>query len=130
MEWNMRQHTVKLREHAPHHDLLEMAMQVLILTVVMVAQYKTLASTQSRKDRDASIASYVDIAQMIDDVLIVDYIVPLCNHVFVHVVGVLPLRTHTGSRGAVSEPEHVGMPEMCVRDYEYVTHFIILAQLQ
>ena len=126
----MRQHTVELGKHAPHHYLLEMAMQVLILTVVVVAQYQSLAPTQSRKDRDASIASYVDIAQMIDDVLIVDYIVPTGDHVFVHVVSVLPLRPHTSPRGAVSETKHVGMPEMCVGDYEYVTHYIILAQLQ
>ena len=126
----MRQNTVELGEHAPHHYLLEMSMQILILTVVVVAQYQSLASTQSWQDRDAPITSYVDIAQMIDDVLIVDYIVPLCNHVFVHVVSVLPLRPHTSPRGAVSETKHVSMPEMCVGDYEYVTHYIILAQLQ
>lgn len=126
----MRQHTVELGKHAPHHDLLEMTMQILILAVVMVAQYQSLAPTQSWQDRDASIASYVDIAQMIDDVLIRDHIVPLCDHVFIHVVSVLPLRPHTSPRGAVSETKHVGMPEMCVGDYEYVTHFIILAQLQ
>ena len=126
----MRQQTVELRKHSPHHDLLKMPVQVLILAVVVVAQYQSLAATQSWQDRDASIASYVDIAQMIDDVLIRNYIVPTGDHVFVHVVSVLPLRPHTSPRGAVSEPEHVGMPEMCVGDYEYVTHFIILAQLQ
>ena len=96
----------------------------------MVAQYQSLASTQSWQDRNTSITSYVDVAQMIDDVLIVDYIVPTGDHVFVHVVSVLPLRPHTLSRGAVGETKHVVMPEMCVGDYEYVTHFIILAQLQ
>ena len=126
----MRQQTVELRKHSPHHDLLKMPVQVLILAVVVVAQYQSLAATQSWQDRDASIASYVDIAQMIDDVLIRNYIVPTGDHVFVHVNDIFPQGSHTVSRVRISEPEHVGMPEMCVGDYEYVTHFIILAQLQ
>ena len=103
MEWNMRQHTVELGKHAPHHYLLEMAMQVLILTVVVVAQYQSLAPTQSRKDGDTTTSTHIDIAQVIDDVAIFYSVVPLLDHVFIHVIHIVPRRSDPGPSGAVGE---------------------------
>lgn len=120
MQRHMSEHTVELWEHAPHHDLLEVTVQVLVLAVVMVAQDQSFTTTQT--GQYGSTVTHVHIAQVVYDVAIFDHAVPLIDHVLIHEINIIPLGTYSGPSGAVCELEHVLMPKVCVADDPDVSH--------
>lgn len=118
VNWHVSQQAIELWEQAPDQDLLEVFTEHDVLAFVVVTQDQALAATQPLDVLMTS--SEVDVTQVVDDVLVLDRLVPVLHDQFVHL---LERREVTYATAVlVQEVQDVLVTEVSVTDYKDVSH--------
>jgi hypothetical protein len=118
MNRNVSQDAIKLLEIPPHQDLLEVLLKVLALTIVVITKDQSLLTIQSRKHLMP--LTEINITKMIDDIVILNRLVPALYHMLIHMMNVTKLSKRLLLR--VDELQNILVPKMRVADNENFSH--------
>lgn len=119
MNRDVGQQEFKFWPHPPHENFLEVPTENLILSVIVVTEDKAFPTPETMKNviRPCSVR-HVNIAEMVDDILVPDYRVPVLNHFLIHFLdGLKPIASKEFTF-TVGKLENVSMVEVSIRGYK------------
>lgn len=108
----MSQEQPKLGEHSPGKNLLEVPLEILVLTIVVVPKDQTLMPVESMENLTCRPQVYV--TKMVNYVPVLDDFIPVLNESRSHLVG--------GGKRSIAILDDVGVTEVSITNYKYVTH--------
>lgn len=113
----MRQDAIMLFENAPEHDFFEMLLEILTLTIIVVAQDETFVTIQ--RTNVLPTLTEINVTQMVNDIMWLDRLVPVFEQQRIHLFDGCKLSDLITID--ILEIQEVGVTEMRIGDDEDVS---------